>query len=145
MSKTLIVVRHGHADPGEADFARQLSQRGVSEANATGKRLAERGIAPDAVLTSTAPRALETAIAVAGQCGFDGEVQRSDALYLAEPTTILRSVRTTADAVQTLLVVGHNPGLSALVELLTGQMCELHTAEAVQLKLQVEHWRDAGL
>lgn len=145
MSKTLIVVRHGHADPGEADFARQLSQRGVSEANATGRRLAERGLALDAILTSTAPRALETAIAVAEQCGFDGEVQRSDALYLAEPTTILRSVRGMADTVQTLLLVGHNPGLSAVVELITGQMCELHTAEAVRLELRVEHWRDVGL
>lgn len=144
MSKTLIVVRHGHADPGEADFARRLSPRGVSEANATGRRLAERGIVLDAVLTSTAPRALETAIAVAGQCGFGGDVQRSDVLYLADPSTILRAVRATADSVETLLVVGHNPGLSAMVDLISGQMCELHTAEAVQLTLQVKHWADVA-
>jgi phosphohistidine phosphatase len=144
MTKTLVVVRHGHAVEGEADFARRLSPRGVSEVNASAQQLSNSGCKFDAVLTSSAARASETAALIARGCDFQGSVQQVNDLYLAEPRTILKRVCATDDAVNTLLLVGHNPGLSAFVEQMTGQICELHTAQVVHLKLNVEHWDDVA-
>ncbi len=144
MSKTLIVVRHGHAVEGEADFARRLSDRGVSEVNSAGQALAQRGIKLDGVLTSSAPRAAETAKLLASRVGFDGVLQQARELYLAEATAILECVCATDDEIETLLLVGHNPGLSAFVEHMTGQVCELHTAQVVHLKLDIDHWNEAS-
>ena len=145
MSKTLIVVRHGHAVEGDDDFARRLSERGASEVNASGKRLAGAGVRLDAVLCSSAPRASATADLLLQHCGYRGKVQHSDELYLAEPWIILRRVCETSDEVETLLVVGHNPGLSAFVTGLTGQPCELHTAQVVHLELDVNHWGEVSM
>ncbi len=144
MSKTLIVVRHGHAVEGEADFARRLSERGVSEVNNAGHALAQRGVQLDGVLTSSAPRASETAKLLASRVNFEGALQQARELYLAEPTTILERVCATNDEIETLLLVGHNPGLSAFVEHMTGQVCELHTGQVVHLKLEVEHWSEVS-
>jgi phosphohistidine phosphatase len=144
MPKTLVVVRHGHAVEGEADFARRLSSRGVSEVNASAQQLADSGCKLDAVLTSSAARASETATLIADGCAFHGSVQQANELYLAEPRAILKRVCATDDAIDTLLLVGHNPGLSAFVEQMTGRICELHTAQVVHLKLNVEHWNDVA-
>jgi phosphohistidine phosphatase len=144
MSKILIVVRHGHAVEGEADFARRLSDRGVSEVNSAGHALAQRGIQLDGVLTSSASRAAQTAKLLADRLSFEGPLQQARELYLAEATTILQRVCATDDEIDTLLLVGHNPGLSAFVEHMTGQVCELHTAQVVHLKLDVEQWSEAS-
>lgn len=144
MSRTLIVARHGHAVEGVVDFERTLSERGVSEVNSAGKTLAARGTKLDAVLASAAPRAAATATALAELVGFEGQVQFVNDLYLAEPLELLRHVCATTDDVQTLLLVGHNPGLSTFVQLLSGQPCELHTAQVVHLALGVNLWSEVS-
>lgn len=144
MSKTLIVVRHGHAVEGEDDFTRRLSDRGVSEVNTAGARLAERGVCPDALVTSSAPRAAETARLLAKQCAFAGTIRQVEVLYLAEPSIVLNQVCATDDRVETLLVVGHNPGLSSFVENLSGKPCEMATAQVVHLQLDVNQWSEVS-
>ncbi len=145
MAKTLIVARHGHALDGEDDFQRRLSPKGVSEVNAGGLALAARSTRLDAVLTSAAPRALETARLLAQHCGFSAPLRVEEELYLAEPLTILRRVCATPDAVTTLLLVGHNPGLSSFVSIASGQSHELRTGQVVHLQLDVNHWGEVSL
>lgn len=144
MAKTLIVARHGHAEDAQDDFTRRLSPKGVAEVNAAGRTLASRGTCVDAVLTSAAPRAAETARLLAKHVGFDAPPQEERQLYLAEPLTLLKRVCATSDSVETLLVVGHNPGLSSFVSRLGGQAHDLRTAEVVHLRLDVEHWGEVS-
>lgn len=138
--KTLIVVRHGHAIEGQDDFARTLSTRGIHEVHTSGAALRTRGVHVEHVLTSAAPRAATTAVELAPFFGFKGEVEYSRALYLANARTLLDAVTRVDDRVATLLLVGHNPGLSTFVEQLTGERTELATAEWRILELDAESW-----
>ncbi len=139
-SKTLIVVRHGHAIAGEDDFARTLSGRGIAEVRATGARLQARGLRVDHVLTSSAPRAAATAQELATLYQLAGPIEQARDLYLAAPRVLFEAVACVDDKIDTLMLVGHNPGLSTFVELLTGNRTELATAEARHVELDVPQW-----
>lgn len=138
--KLLIVVRHGHAIEGQDDFARTLSTRGFDEVRSTGKRLQSRRTRVDHIVTSSAPRAAATAHQLAPFCEFTGSIEQVRELYLAASRVLLDHVCRTDDSIQTLMLVGHNPGLSTFVELLTGERTELGTADVRWLSLDVDAW-----
>lgn len=141
--KTLLVLRHAkssHDDPELDDHDRPLNHRGRTDAPRMGRLIAREGIVPGAVLASTALRARDTAERAAAAAGFAGPVRRERALYLAEPDGILEILRTVDDGVSTVLVVGHNPGLEELVEMLTGRSEHLPTAALARVRLPVTRW-----
>lgn len=118
----LILLRHGKSswdDPRLDDFDRPLSPRGLHNVPEMGRRLARRGQLPERIVSSTAVRALSTARAVAREIGYreDGIVE-SPELYLADPRAILAIVRQCPASVRTLMVVGHNPGLTEFANLI---------------------------
>jgi phosphohistidine phosphatase len=117
--RQLVVMRHAKAEPGaDADDARELTQRGWEDALEAGRWLADRGLAPDAVLVSSARRTVSTWLAVAEGGSFESPATHSDGLYHASPEAALDLVRETADEVSGLLVIGHNPTIAYLAQLL---------------------------
>lgn len=139
-TKTLIIVRHGHAIRGDDDFERTLSPRGFDEARHAGEALQARGTRLDHVLSSSAPRAYATAEVIAPYCNFDKTIERSQSLYLATPRGLFSALWQLDDAIGSLLLVGHNPGLSNFVEQLTGERTNLGTAEVRYVTLAVQSW-----
>lgn len=119
-TREIILLRHAHADgaaPGQDDIARVLSLRGEAEADAAGAWLKEHGATPDRVLCSPSARTRETCERVLSALGYAD--LRSDArIYDATPGTLIRVLDEHADA-DSILLVGHNPGLENLVALLT--------------------------
>lgn len=114
-----MVMRHAKAEPGgETDAVRELAQRGWNDSLAAGRWLAGSGITPDAALVSSARRTTSTWLAVAEGGSFEAEATYSDSLYTAGPETALDLVRETDDDVSTLLVIGHNPTMAYLAQLL---------------------------
>lgn len=112
----LILLRHGKAEaesPSGRDFDRGLTQRGRRDAALTAQALAEAGFHPDLVLVSTAARAAQTWGAAASVFP-DARVEETPALYDIAPGEILALVRGEGAEVGTVMVVGHNPGLSDL-------------------------------
>jgi len=117
--RRLVVMRHGKAEPGgESDVERELSPRGWNDSLVAGEWLADRGVVPDAALVSAARRTTSTWLAVAEGGSFEAEVRYSESLYNAGPETALDLVRETPDDVRTLVVVGHNPTMAYLAQLL---------------------------
>jgi phosphohistidine phosphatase len=110
----LVLFRHGNAvRPHEApdDFARALTERGVSESVAQASRLQGLGFRPDVALVSTALRASETWDQAARF--FPGARPRlTRALYLASPDVYLDAAR--AAGAPCVIVVAHDPGLHDL-------------------------------
>jgi phosphohistidine phosphatase len=110
----LILFRHGKAEPDSAsgeDFDRRLAPRGQREAAHTGARLADKGFQPDTVLVSTAARTRESW--AAAQAAFPhANVVYLDELYLAEAGAIWRAAK--AAGADSVMIVGHNPGLQEL-------------------------------
>ena len=115
-----MVTRHAKAEQdGVTDAERRLAERGAADAHALGAWLADRGITPDAALVSAAVRTRETWEAVADGAGWDADLATYDeGLYSAGPETALDLVRAVDDAVHTLVVVGHNPTMASLAQLL---------------------------
>lgn len=118
----LILFRHGKSDwddPRLDDFDRPLAPRGLRNVPEMGRRLARRGPVPELILTSTAVRALSTARAVARELGHrEDRIVQVPELYLASPEVILGVVRQAPDSARNLMVVGHNPGLTAFANML---------------------------
>jgi phosphohistidine phosphatase len=115
----LVVIRHARAEPGgETDHERELAPRGWDDALEAGRWLADSGVVPDAALVSSARRTASTWAALAQGGSFEAEVTYSDSLYAAGPETALDLVRETHDDVTALVVVGHNPTMAYLAQLL---------------------------
>jgi phosphohistidine phosphatase len=112
-------MRHAKAEPGgETDHERELASRGWDEAVEAGRWLADTGVVPDSALVSSARRAAATWMALAEGGSFEAEATYSDSLYAAGPETALDLVRETPDEVSVLVVVGHNPTMAYLAQLL---------------------------
>ena len=114
--RRLTLVRHANAeqDADVRDFERPLSKKGLGEANDVARRFQERGLIPDLILTSAAVRTRETAETFAKVLGVPARLlQADDSLYLAEGEQIIGAIRSVGPRVGHLLVIGHNPGISA--------------------------------
>lgn len=117
--RTLVVVRHSKAEQsGTPDFERHLAERGHGDAADAGRWLAAQGIGPDAALVSSSVRTVETWTDMAEAAGWDLEADFDRGLYSAGPETALDLVRLTPSETTTLVVVGHNPTMASLAQML---------------------------
>jgi phosphohistidine phosphatase len=116
--KRLLLLRHAKAVPATAplvDIDRPLAERGERDARRIGGRLRQQQVRPALILTSPAARALRTAQLVAQEIDYPPEAIALDRrLYLAEPAAIVEIIAGQDSNFETLLVVGHNPGLTEL-------------------------------
>lgn len=144
--KTLLLMRHAKSswdDPTSSDYDRPLNKRGRSDAPAMGRLLVEHRLTPDRIVASSARRAAETAADVASACGYQGPLDLTKRLYLAPPEVYLEILREQDDACGSVMLVGHNPGISELAARFGAADGELPTAAIVQLRLDIHHWADA--
>ena len=120
--RRLILLRHAKSDrpAGVGDHERPLNDRGRRAAPAVGAHLAEAGFRPELALVSTATRTRETWEAISAALGAP-EAQYHREIYEAPSTRILDVIRRAPDAVETVIVIGHNPGLGDLAATLAGE------------------------
>jgi phosphohistidine phosphatase len=143
--KTLLILRHGKSswkDSSLADHDRPLKQRGKRDAPLIGELLREQGLVPDLILSSSAKRALKTALLVADASGYEGEIDIRREFYPGYPDAYIEALMETPDECQIVMVVGHNPGLEELLELLTESAEFLPTAALAQVVLPVNYWHE---
>jgi phosphohistidine phosphatase len=147
--KTLILIRHAKSDWSHfnvRDFDRGLNARGKHDAPLMGQRLAAHDIQPDAFVVSTACRAKATARLIAPALGFSiADIEWKDELYLATPSTMKSVIRQTANHVQTLALLAHNPGITELANQLAGMdISNVPTCGVVTLELPADHWAEVN-
>jgi phosphohistidine phosphatase len=124
MKRYLYIVRHAKAEEGLPyfkDFERELTTPGMLDAARMGKFLADKGLHPDVLISSSAARALQTAQLMAEQLDYAKElIQTTRGLYDNGPKSYLAAVNTAPESCQYLMVFGHNPDVSYFSEYLTG-------------------------
>jgi phosphohistidine phosphatase len=143
--KTVLLMRHAKSswdEPGVPDHDRPLNSRGKRDAPRVGRLLKEQGLRLDQIVSSTAKRARKTAQKVAEACEFAGEIALTDQLYLAAPQAYVHYLQGLTDDCQTVLVVGHNPGLEGLLDLLTGRYEPLPTAALAHVAFDIDSWHE---
>lgn len=144
--KTLLILRHAktQADAPRGDWERRLTERGERDATAMGRVMASLPVVPDAVVTSDAVRARQTAEIVIETAGIATALTLEPRIYAAEWRMLLGVIRELPDDAGCVLVVGHNPGCEELAEALAEDAAvigHLPTAGLVHLEFTIETWR----
>lgn len=120
MTRTLVLVRHAEAESWAAsDVERALTPGGVESAGRLGAWLRDQGITPDAALVSGAMRTRQTWAALAEAAGWPLAPAYDEGLYAAGPDTALDLIHFADPDAGTLLVLGHNPTIHFLAQVLS--------------------------
>ena len=102
----------------------------------------KRKLRPDLVLSSPAERAKETTRLVCEAAGLIAVARYDDGIYEASARRLLEIVSRIEDAVNTAMLVGHNPGLEELLGVLTGEPHRMITASLACIELSIERWNE---
>jgi len=143
--KVLTLLRHAKSswdDSSLADHERPLNRRGEADAPTMAKRIHAASIRPSLIISSPAVRAWTTAKVLAREITYPLEfLQREADLYLASVPTLLRVISEQDEGFNSILVVGHNPGLTDFANYLIPGLTEnLPTAGVVSVKLDSDTW-----
>lgn len=145
--RRLVLMRHAKsswAEGGLADHERPLNQRGRLAAALMGAWLAEQPWRLDAAIVSTSVRTRRT-----------WDLLRLDAptpvyeprIYEAEPTALLGVLRAAPEGAETVMMLGHNPGLeelSAMISAEGGPYPGRFATGAVAVFEMTAPWRELG-
>lgn len=147
--KTLSIVRHAKSSwdfPNLSDRDRPLNMRGNRDAPIMGKRFKEAMGTPELLISSPAVRAWDTAHIFAREIDFPmDEVVPELRLYHASVPEIIGVIAELGGNFDHLMIFGHNPGLTDLVNHFSpGLTDNLPTAGVVSLEFQIEQWDLSG-
>ena len=145
--KRLTLIRHAKSSWKDLDLTdreRPLNKRGKRAAPDMGERLAAPGFRPDRLVSSTANRAYATARIIAEKIGYPEEdIEGEDRLYLASTGEILEIVQAFDDALEHVVIFGHNPGFTNSACVLTNEPFDnVPTAGVVDVRFDVDSWAD---
>ena len=146
MERQLIVMRHAKsswASAGLTDHERPLNDRGRRDAPKVARQLTELGWQPQQILSSDARRTRQTAILLLAEWEDGIEATYSEMLYLAGPNALKEAMNGISDEVESLVVLGHNPGWEGVVHRLSGVEVTMKTATAALLTAECESWENA--
>jgi phosphohistidine phosphatase len=145
--KKLIVVRHAKSDWGTEflkDIDRPLNNRGYTDAYFMSDWFFKYKPVPDMILSSTASRALNTALIFARTMSFNMKnFALNNNLYESTPQTILDIVKSSSDEHSSLMIFCHNPGITHLCNDLMKDVFidNVPTCGIVGIKFSVDDWK----
>lgn len=148
--KTLYFLRHAKTEakvPGQEDFDRSLNGQGKNDAMLMSKILAKRMVHPiDQLITSPSKRTLGTLGYFAQELGIDNtSIIQEPKLYNATKEEMLESLWGLDDQLSTIMLIGHNPGISDIVDHLSNSAVDpLPTAGIACMEFEVEAWNEIG-
>lgn len=144
--KRLIILRHAKSSWDNADvsdYDRKLNKRGEKSADLMGEFLAAKQGNVDLILSSSAVRAFSTARIVAQMLNYNiEEIETTKKLYLAWVNDILKTIYSISDNADSCILVGHNPGLTDLVNHFGVRLDNLPTASVVCFEFEAQSWED---
>lgn len=142
--KTLYILRHAKscwADASLSDFERPLNERGIKAAPFMGRLMTEKNFQPEIILSSPAKRAKQTAMMVKKSGAMRAEIRYDERIYEASPLRLMEIVSEIENTVESILLIGHNPGFEGLVKFLTGEFHVMPTAALAVIDLKIDDWK----
>lgn len=143
--KNLYLIRHAKSDwsdDSKSDFDRGLNKRGQKAILTMADTLKEKMVMPDLILCSSAKRAKLTAKGLAKEINYKGKIQPMETLYMAEPLQIIRSIKEIQDKYDKVFIIGHNPGITELTDLLVDEYIDnVPTLGIIALHVPIKHWK----
>ncbi len=147
--KEILLMRHAKSswsDAGLKDFDRPLNKRGLKDAPRMGKYIREIQCRPDAIISSTAERARQTALLSAKAAKLEENIiSWNEQFYYGTAADYLAAVQSASEDWERIMLVGHNPRMEQMVSLLSGAEAEpvrMPTAALVCLECAVDYWEN---
>lgn len=137
---TILLMRHGEAEVlARSDFDRKLTDRGRQQAQGVATKLIEGGYSADLLFSSPYPRAVETADIVAAKLGLPA-VSENELVPDGDPKIVIdfldRNVNTSIESKMNVMAVTHQPLVSRLIKLLTGEDVPMKTANVAVIEAE---------
>jgi phosphohistidine phosphatase len=148
--KTIYLMRHAKSswkDVTRADIDRPLNKRGERDAPFMGKLMHQYGFFPQEIISSPAERVLSTANLFCNEIEFPyKKLKIYDSLYAASSSEILAIIQSLSENIESVLLIGHNPGLTDLVNHLSESQVEnVPTCGIVELFSDKKSWTEIEL
>lgn len=145
--KIVTLLRHAKSswkDPHLSDIERPLNKRGRRDLPLMGQRLAGQEFKPQLIICSPAVRAVTTAEGIAAAIAYDvAQICIDRRIYDASSDALLNILHGQNDRCEHVMLTGHNPGLTELLELLAqAGISNIPTCGIATLGFRVDHWRD---
>ncbi|MBT3314466.1 MAG: histidine phosphatase family protein [Anaerolineae bacterium] len=141
--KRLVLMRHAEAGwdhPDLSDRDRPLTKAGRSDATRMGALLEKEGIDIDAIFCSSAERTRETLSLFLYEYSFKVEPRYLDLLYHAEIRDYVDMLMQLSPAIESVMLLGHNPTMSGAVEFFTERYVSFSAAAIAYLEFDIEQW-----
>lgn len=141
--KTLYIVRHAHKDITNLnidDYDIQVTKKGLEDITKVSKKLKEKNVLPDLLVASPAVRTKQTAEVLAKELGYTKSIMYNEVLYQAFVNEVIESITYTFDDVNTLMIVGHNPSLTALGVTIVGLKEKILMGEVLKIEFDCNSW-----
>ncbi len=145
--KTLYIVRHGKSSwdyDNIKDIDRPLKEKGILDADEMAGRLRDMGRKPERIISSPATRALHTATIFKRILQVPGtNFELDEDIYDASSEDLLEVIYGIPDSINSVMIFGHNPGMSHLTDMLTTlNLDHLPTTGLVIIDFETEKWTD---
>jgi phosphohistidine phosphatase len=145
--RTLYLLRHAKSswkNDELADFERPLAGRGRKASETIGRFLKEKEITFDLVLCSPAVRARETTDLVLRSAKLRADVRYDERIYEATPGRLIDVISQIENEYKAVVLVGHNPGMAELLQVVTGQTEEFPTATLAKIVFKNSKWTEVA-
>lgn len=144
--KQLFLIRHGKSswDLNVRDHDRVLLQKGVEDAHLIGERLKQLSYFPTVMWSSTAARALQTAVIVSEYLDYNlTKLKLKRALYTFDHQELIHTIKSCDDSCDSLMIFSHNHGLTNAVNALGSVYFDnVPTTGVVLIEFNVDSWQD---
>jgi len=143
--KKVFLMRHAKSswkDANVPDHDRPVKKKGEKDVKAMAKMLKHKKHLPDLILCSSAERAKQTAVLFKKASSYEGKIEYNDKLYMAEVPDLIAALKESPRKAKSVMVIGHNPGLEALLQTLTGKVETLPTSSIAYISLPIEEWSE---
>lgn len=149
LMKVVYFIRHAKSSwdhPQMLDIDRPLNERGKRDAPFMAKLLKDRGVHPDAIVSSPANRAFTTAAYFAEISGIEkSDIQVIERIYEASSATIINVLQGLPVSWNTIFIFGHNPTFTDVVNQFAGRFIHnIPTCGIVKVEDNVSSWSDFG-
>lgn len=143
--KKLYILRHTKKEDEDLnidDYDRNLSKEGIEEAEKIAKDFANKNLKIDLIVASPANRTRQTAEIFAKYLNYNKTVMLNDVLYMAFVNELLETISYTFDTIDSMMIVGHNPSLTALAVTLVGFKEKFQMGGIMEIDFDCDSWID---
>lgn len=145
--KTVYIVRHAKSSwnyPKVKDKDRPLKERGILDAHLVAENLIKKISKPDVFVTSSANRALHTAVIFANTFNYPlANLQINSSLYSFSDGYLIKTIKALDDGFDSVIIFSHDHGISTFVNTYGNKKIhKVPTTGVIGITFDIKHWKN---